>query len=111
MIFCHVCEGGRVLVLIRYRTTVPLALKKSSNASYKKKVCLNSRLFPLGREGGTSERDPRNFGSKLFCVQIPENFSGPRRKTLKLLENLQIWCDPEKPRRIDLLTVRLERRP
>jgi hypothetical protein len=31
------------------------------------------------------------LGSKLFCVQIPENFSGPRRKTQKSLEIQQIW--------------------
>ena len=59
------------------RTTVPLRAKKRAIASYKKKVCIRSRLFPLGSPGQKCPEGPKKFlrlRQTVFSRKVPENF-------------------------------------
>jgi hypothetical protein len=57
------------------RTTVPQKPQKSPNGSYKKKVCLISRLFPLGAGRGDRQEGPAKFWAQnFFAFKSPKTF-------------------------------------
>jgi len=97
MMFLRHVEGVLVMGPIRDRTTVPRNPQKTKNESYKKKVCIGSRLFPLGAPVETSPEGPTRFSQN-------ETLAGSNRNLKKPLVIRVICCAPGKHRSSDLFS-------